>query len=85
VDVPNNEGIWATDRNGLLRLIVRKGDPVEVAFNDRGQLAFGAGFTDGSSGIFISDLVAIPEPVSFALTGSALAVLILFLPRSHRP
>ena len=33
-------------------------------FNDRGQLAFGATFTDGTSGVFISNLVAeLPEPV----------------------
>jgi hypothetical protein len=31
-------------------------------FNDRGQLAFWASFTDGGSGVFISDVVAVPEP-----------------------
>ncbi len=29
------------------------------AFNDRGQVAFGATFTDGTSGIFVSDAVAV--------------------------
>ncbi len=37
------------------------------AFNDLGQLAFHAQFTDGTSGIFVSDLVAIPEPTSFVM------------------
>ncbi len=31
-------------------------------FNNLGQLAFLASFTDGSSGIFVSNLVAVPEP-----------------------
>lgn len=31
-------------------------------FNDRGQVAFHASFSDGTSGIFVSDLVAVPEP-----------------------
>ena len=37
------------------------------AFNDRGQLAFAATFTDGTSGVFVSDLVAIPEPTAALL------------------
>jgi hypothetical protein len=36
-------------------------------FNNRGQLAFAATFTDGSSGIFVSNRVAIPEPSTCAL------------------
>jgi hypothetical protein len=68
-------GIWATDPQGALRLIVRKGDVLDVddgpeedlrtiaaldfaSFNDLGQLPFAATFSDGSSGIFVSDLVA---------------------------
>jgi hypothetical protein len=39
------------------------------SFNDRGQLAFYAAFTDGSSGIFVSNLVAIPEPSAITLVG----------------
>lgn len=88
----NDRGIWATDLDGELQLIVREGDSLEVApsefriistlgfiggtgngdgrasgFNDRGQLAFMASFTDGSSGVFVSNLVAVPEPVSLSL------------------
>ena len=46
------------------------------SFNDLGQLVFHANFTDGSSGIFVSNLVAVPEPSSLALlTLAALAML----------
>ena len=35
------------------------------AFNDQGQLAFAAFFNDGTSGVFVSNLVAtaVPEPI----------------------
>jgi len=42
-------------------------DSPEGSFNNRGQLAFYATFTDGTSGIFISNLVAVPEPSSLVL------------------
>jgi hypothetical protein len=42
--------------------------------NDLGQVAFQATFSDGSSGIFISDALTVPEPGSLAL---ALLVLAL--------
>ncbi len=80
VNSSNNEGIWAGGV-GDLRLIVRKGDEIEVSsedfrtvrsllfglftasgnqdgrrsgFNDAGQVAFKAGFTDFSEGIFLA-------------------------------
>lgn len=37
------------------------------AFNDLGQLAFAASFTDGTSGVFVSNLVAVPEPSTLGL------------------
>jgi len=40
------------------------------AFNDANQLAFGLAFTDGHSGIFLTN-VAVPEPVSAILVGLA--------------
>ena len=96
IDATNNDGIWAQDRAGILRLIAREGDLLNVSddplhpdwrtissllisgasgnddgrrswFNDRGQLAFLARFTDGTRGIFVSDLATIPEPNSLAL------------------
>jgi len=81
----NDLGIWAADTKGVLRLIAREGDELEVddnvfrtissltvqtaiggigGFNDLGQVAFAATFTDGSSGVFVSDLAAVPEPSS---------------------
>ena len=87
----SDRGIWATDSFGTLRLVVRKGQSLEVApnefrtiqflsfatgastsensqlgFNDRGQVVFHAAFTDGTSGVFVSDSVAIPEPLGIA-------------------
>jgi hypothetical protein len=105
IDSSNDKGVWATDINGLLNLIVRTGDQLEVApadvrtisgigfigdtlassqlykstgnedglgsgFNDHGQLAFAAAFTNGTTGVFVSNLVAtlsVPEPSSITL------------------
>jgi len=86
VDNSNNFGIWAQDASGVLALISRSGDQLDVddgpgtdfrtisdlgfvafngsedgrasVFNDLGQVVFRASFTDGSSGIFVSNLVA---------------------------
>jgi hypothetical protein len=89
-----SSSIWATDRSGVLRLVVRAGDPLEVApgdvrmiqdfdvmreipgehdgrpsyFNDLGQVAFLANFTDGSQGIFVSNAAAVPEPTAITLS-----------------
>lgn len=92
VSVNNNEGIWATDVDGILHLIARTGDQIDVdsgptidlrtirllaftgdsgnqdglssGFNNKGQLAFVAHFTDRTSAVIVSNKVAIPEPVS---------------------
>jgi hypothetical protein len=94
VDDTNDQGIWATDLNGTLRLIAREGDQFEVApsdlrtiatlkfagntgnedgrasgFNDAGQIAFSAFFTDGSSGVFVSNVVANSLPGDFNSDG----------------
>jgi hypothetical protein len=45
-------------------------------FNERGQVAFSASFTDGTSGIFVSDLVAVPEPSAFFLLSIGSASLL---------
>jgi hypothetical protein len=83
VSSANNQGIWATDPTGMLQLIARAGDQLEVApgdfrtlsdinfssasgnsdgrpsgFNNLGQLAFWAKFTDGSQGVFVSSRVS---------------------------
>jgi hypothetical protein len=41
------------------------------SFNDQGQIALTIGFTDGSSGIFVFDAVAVPEPTAALLFFSA--------------
>jgi hypothetical protein len=45
------------------------GDGRSNGFNDRGEVAFVAIFTDGSHGVFVSDAVAIPEPITLTLVG----------------
>jgi hypothetical protein len=40
-------------------------------FNDSGLLAFSAEFTDGSAGVFVSSLAAVPEPGGTALVAAA--------------
>ncbi len=88
-------GIWAEDRSGVLRLIVRNGSVIDVdngpgidlrtvstirfagssgndggeasAFNDAGQIAFAAIFTDGSQGVFVSNIATVPEPAASAM------------------
>ncbi|MEM8946430.1 MAG: choice-of-anchor tandem repeat NxxGxxAF-containing protein [Planctomycetota bacterium] len=47
-------------------------------FNDYGQLSFWANFTDGTEGIFVSNLVAIPEPSSLLLGTIAVISLTFF-------
>lgn len=45
------------------------------AFNDLGQLAFHASFTDGTQGVFVTDIVAIPEPATWVLALFAFAAM----------
>jgi hypothetical protein len=80
--------LWAQDKAGIPRLIVREGDQIQVApgdfrtvqsfgyrgdrdingdsssylFNGLGQFTFLANFTDGTQGIFVSDVATVPEP-----------------------
>jgi hypothetical protein len=55
------------------------------AFNNQGQLAFFARFTDGTSGIFVSNRVAIPEPGTILLLGFAAGAAIVVRARVPRP
>lgn len=50
-----------------VRTISRLSFDTSLGFNDLGQLAFQARFDDGSDGIFVSNLVAVPEPPSHLL------------------
>jgi hypothetical protein len=51
------------------------GDSRPNGFNNVGQVAFYAQFSDGSSGVFVSDRVAIPEPTSLWLLAIAVGML----------
>jgi hypothetical protein len=80
VTTTNDNGLWAEDANGALRLLVREGGLIQIgpsdtrtvsglsfignsagqdgrrsAFNDRGELAALARFTDGSGAILLWD------------------------------
>ncbi len=105
VDSDNDRGIWAEDPSGILKLIARTGDMLDVddgpgtdfrtisglsfagetgnedgrpsGFNNSGQLAFLATFTDGTSGVFVSNLVAIPEPSTLLLGAFAAAWMLV--------
>jgi len=58
-------------------LAINENEDVRASsFNNLGQLAFSASFTDGTSGIFVSNLVAIPEPATWVL--AAMAAIGLF-------
>uniref|UniRef100_UPI003703DD2C DUF7453 family protein n=1 Tax=Bythopirellula polymerisocia TaxID=2528003 RepID=UPI003703DD2C len=61
-----------------LRFVSKTGneDGRPSSFNDRGQLAFGATFTDGTSGVFVSNRVAIPEPATPTLVALCLPTLL---------
>jgi hypothetical protein len=90
----NDKAIWASDRTGILQIVARSGDQLEVApgdfrtlsdlnftsatgnsdgrasgFNNFGQLAFWASFTDGTQGVFVSNKVA-TVPGDFNFDGS---------------
>ena len=98
ITTANDNGIWAEDTNGVLRLIVKEGDMLDVddgpgvdlrtvvgpftwgatgngdgrrsGFNDNGQLIFSVSFTDGSTGIFVSNLVSASLPGDFNQNGT---------------
>lgn len=50
-------------------------DGLPSGFNERGQVAFYATFTDGSSGVFVSNVVAVPEPTALLLMVGALGAV----------
>ena len=97
VDDSNDVVIWARSLDGVLNVIAREGDQIDVnddpaiedlrtidsllltrsRFNDRGEFAFTAELTDGTTGLFVSSVVAIPEPSSSVLAGVALVGLMM--------
>jgi len=49
----------------------------QQGFNANGDLAFSATFEDGTSGVFISNLLSVPEPSSIAAMTSGLAIVLV--------
>jgi len=78
IDVDDGVG---TDLRTIARLYFFYGsgnqDGGRSGFNDFGQLAFTAEFIDGSSGIFVSNLVAVPEPATWVLLISGVMPMIV--------
>lgn len=89
----NDRGIWAEDINGKLRLIGRRGGTVvdgtagqfllsglefvDEGWGDNGHVAF-RGFLPGNrTGVFVSNTVAVPEPGSLVLLGTAVVMMVL--------
>lgn len=83
----NDEALFA-EKNGVLELIIREGDLLEVlegdlrtiaffsfldGFNDQGDLAFRANFTDGTQAIIVTSkeisAVPLPAPIFLLVTG----------------
>ena len=52
--------------------------------NDRGQVAFDAYFADGTQGIFVSNLVAVPEPSTGVLIASLVSLAVISGRRTSR-
>lgn len=52
-------------------------------FNDLGQIAFAVNFTDGTSGIFVSNVAAVPEPTSW-LQLLVVGIVFVGIPRQKR-
>ena len=70
------EGDLFEVNDGDFRKITQLYVNLEHGINDFGQIAFSAEFADGTSGVFVSDRVAIPEPdvayLVFAIFAAAL-------------
>lgn len=96
VTASNDFGLWAEDPSGVLTLVAREGDPLEVgpgdirtiqslsmvlgsggqdgrprSFNDSGQLAYAARFTDLSSGVFITTICVAGDVSGDAIADAA--------------
>lgn len=111
-DSSRNNGLWAQDRAGVLRLIALNGQQIDVddgpgfdlrtiadvqfvggagigsgrgsGFNDLGQIAFFARFTDGTSGVFVSNAAMVPEVPPIVLIVGALSIFFSTMGRSKQ-
>jgi hypothetical protein len=60
-------------------------DGTRMALNEQGQVLFLARFTDSTSGLFVSDLVAVPEPATLQFVLLGVAAFTLRAARRRRP
>ena len=71
---------------GDFRTITALGGPTESSnndyggpsgYNDLGQVVFRAVFSDGTEGLFVSDIATIPEPSGIFLLGLSMSIVSL--------
>ncbi|WP_425399282.1 DUF7453 family protein [Aeoliella sp.] len=78
---------FVQDLRTVTRLVMTEqsgnADGRRSGFNDLGQLAFYAEFTDGSSGFFVANAVAVAEPSSIVTTTIAVACFVVACMSSH--
>lgn len=81
IDVDNGPGI---DLRTIIQYPFAPYGPMLAGFNDQGEVLFSVNFTDGSSGLFISRVAAIPETstVILAVTGAVVCFWRMRRPRS---
>lgn len=110
-DSLRNNGLWAQDRAGVLRLIALSGQQIDVddgpgldlrtiadvhfvggagigsgrgsGFNDLGQIAFSARFTDGTYGVFVSNAATVPELSPITLAGGMFTIFFSIMGRGR--
>lgn len=68
-DIPNAPDFRVVDRLGFTDGSGNQ-DGLASAFNDAGELAFYASFTDGTSGVFVASVNLVPEPASLFLVAT---------------
>ena len=75
-----------TVQNALLLTGAGNDDGLPTSFTDDGKLAFNAFFTDGSDGMFLTDIASVCEPSTFAMSASGfgLAWLVMSLLRRRQ-
>jgi len=77
IDVSDTPGLPDMRTISLLGFVGGSGneDGRSSGFSEEGQVAFYAAFTDGTQGIFVSDIAVVPEPSGTVLIALALGVL----------
>lgn len=83
IDIDNGPGVdlrtitGATLFSDTFNAAAGNSDGRSSAFNDLGQIVFLASFSDGSRGVFVSNLVAIPEPASVMIAAPLVFIFLI--------